>query len=101
MLAHKFEQITLTRTGLGVINTLKYFNPVKTGAKAHHIQVGLPNAIYPTGLAPNLDPDERTVRCEHTREGLALALGRVLTPVQQMSMYINMYGYHDNYISTI
>ena len=49
MLAHKFEQMTLTRTGLGVINTLKYYDHVKTGAKAHHIQVGLPNAIYPTG----------------------------------------------------
>ena len=101
MLAHKFEQITLTRTGLGVINTLKYYDHVKTGAKARHIQVGLPNAIYPTGLAPNLDPDERTVRCEHTREGLALALGRVLTPVQQDEYVYNMYEYHDKYISTI
>ena len=27
--------------------------------------------------------DERTVRCEHTCEELALALGRVLTPWQQ------------------
>ena len=47
---------------------------------AHHIRVLIAYSNLGQDWHLQWIQSERTVRCEHTREGLALALGRVLTP---------------------